>query len=168
MLPTEPTPPSSYPFRLIGGLNHVYAFTTIDEIGYEIRFVPSAYMFEDYLEPYIDAYEMIIAVADNPLGKRLPADARTEPTVRAIFYDFFTLYERVVIFICDSADGRHEARARKFTSWYYYEMRPHFFKFDARWPDGDRSILLSIILHDHNTHFADVVNMIQMLGQGIK
>ena len=59
MLPTKPVPPSNYPFRFIGGANHVYAFTTVDEIGYEIRFVPSAYMFEDYLEPHIDAYEMI-------------------------------------------------------------------------------------------------------------
>lgn len=153
--------PHSYTFKFLGGSNHLYAFTTDEGIGYEIKFVPSAYMFEDYLEPFIDAYEMIIAVADNPTGNRLPADLRTAPTIRAIFYDFFQNYERVVIFICDSADGRHEARARKFTSWYYTDIRTHFFKFDARVPDGDISILISIILHDSNTHFDEVVKTIR-------
>ena len=161
-------PPIAYEFEFVGGLNHSYSFVTDDKVRYEIRFVPSAYMFEDYLESHIDAYEMIILVADNPLGKRIPADDRTAPTIRAIFYDFFTQYERVVIFICDSADGRHEARARKFTSWYYHGVRPHFFKFDARIPDGDMSILISIVLHDSNTHFDDVIQVIKSLGRDAK
>jgi hypothetical protein len=37
----------------------------------------------------VDAYKMVIAVADNPLGKRIPADPLTEPTIRSIFFDFF-------------------------------------------------------------------------------
>lgn len=144
-------------------MNHTYAFTTVDDISYEIRFVPSAYMFEDYLEPHIDGYEMIILVVDNPTGRKLPADQRTAPTISTIFYDFFTEHQRVVIFICDSADGRHEARARKFTSWYYNDVRVGYFKFDARLPDGDISILISIVLHRLNTHFDDVVRVIRLL-----
>lgn len=161
MPPKEPA--SRYEFRFTGGQNNIYAFTTQDEISYEIRFVPSEYMFEDHLAHYVDGYEMIILVADNPLGGKIPSDPRTAPTISTIFYDFFQEHERVVIFICDSADGRHEARARKFTSWYYNDVRLHYFKFDARVADGDGSILISIILHSHNTHFDEIIKVIQSL-----
>jgi len=50
--------------------------------------VPSAYLFEEYIDEPVDAHEMVIAVADNPTGKRLPGDPLIGPTVRAIFYDF--------------------------------------------------------------------------------
>lgn len=160
--------PIRYEYEFVGGVNNSYSFVTTDKVRYEVRFVPSAYMFEEYLDPYIDGYEMIILVVDNPAGSRLPADARTEPTISTIFYDFFTLHERVVIFICDTADGRHEARARKFTSWYYNNVRTHYFKFDACIPDGAISILISIILHDQNTHFEEVVKVIKSLGRDAK
>ncbi|GAB3721489.1 hypothetical protein GCM10028816_08420 [Spirosoma lituiforme] len=37
---------NSYKFEFVGGEYHIYAFTTVDEIGYEIKFVPSSYIFE--------------------------------------------------------------------------------------------------------------------------
>ncbi len=106
--------------------------------------------------------------ADNPTGGKISADPRTAPTISTIFYDFFQAHERVVIFICDSADGRHEARARKFTSWYYNDVRLHYFKFDARVADGDSSILISIILHDKNTHFNEIIQVIKSLHYDAK
>ena len=42
---------NSYKFEFVGGEYHIYAFTTVDEIGYEIKFVPSSYMFEGYCRP---------------------------------------------------------------------------------------------------------------------
>ena len=63
-------PISSYKFVWVGGEFNTYAFVTDDAIGYEIKFVPSAYLFEDYVEYHVDAYEMVIAVANNPMGKR--------------------------------------------------------------------------------------------------
>lgn len=78
-----------YNFLFVGGLNHSYSFVTDDRVRYEVRFVPSAYLFEEHLTEYIDAFEMIVAIADNPSGSRLPNDLRTAPTISAIFYDFF-------------------------------------------------------------------------------
>lgn len=91
-----PQPTILYDFEFVGGANNSYSFVTSDKVRYEIRFVPSAYMFEDYREPYIDGYEMIIIVADNPTGRKLPSDPRTAPTISTIFYDFFTEHQRVV------------------------------------------------------------------------
>lgn len=121
-------------------------------------------MFEGYIEHHIDAYEMVIAVADNPLGRRIPADQLTEPTIRAIFYDFFRNKDQVIIFICDSSDGRQKARDRKFTSWFYGYIPPYMLKFDAQLPDGEKAkILLSIILDARNSHVKELVDLIQNL-----
>lgn len=148
----------------LGGERNIYAFTTVDEIGYEVRFVPSSYMFDNYIEHHVDAYEMVIAVADNPLGRRIPADPLTEPTIRTIFYDFFRNKEQVIIFICDSSDGRQKARARKFTSWFYGDVPPYILKFDTKFSDGEKEvILLSIILDARNSRVRELVDLIQNL-----
>jgi hypothetical protein len=48
-------------------------------------------LFGDYVEQTVNAFEMVIAVADNPTGNHIPADPLTELTIQAIFYDFFSL-----------------------------------------------------------------------------
>lgn len=155
----------NYKFIWIGGEQNVYGFVTQNDVGYEIKFVPSAYLFEGYIDHFIDAYEMVIAVADNPKGGRLPADPLTEPTIRAIFYDFFRSKQHVIIYICDSSDGRQEARFRKFTSWYYKNIAVDLFKMDARLPDGDRFTLLSGILSKKNPYFCQFVELFKHLAE---
>lgn len=157
-----------YEFSFAGGQQNLYYFTTGDEVIYEIKFVPSAYLFVDYLEDHVNAFEMVIAVADNPLGKRVPADTLTEPTIRAIFYDFFRSKEHVIVYICDSSDGRQEARFRKFTNWYYKNISVDLFKMDARLPDGDRVTLLSGILSKKHPYFSQFVELFKHLAEAEK
>ncbi|GAB3786399.1 hypothetical protein GCM10028818_49740 [Spirosoma horti] len=153
---------NSYEFEFVAGEHNTYSFSTYDTIRYEIRFVPSSYMFDSYIEHSVDAYEMVIAVADNPLGRRIPADPLTEPTIRTIFYDFFRTKDQVIIFICDSSDGRQKARARKFTSWFYGDVPPYMLKFDTKLADGERGLIfLSIILDARNSHVKELVDLIQ-------
>ncbi len=161
-------PISNYSFAWVGGEHNIYAFTTNDDVGYEIKFVPSAYLFVDYLENYVNAFEMVISVADNPVGKRVPADPLTEPTIRAIFYDFFRSKEHVIVYICDSSDGRQEARFRKFTNWYYKNIAVDLFKMDARLPDGDRFTLLSGILSKKHPYFSQFVELFKHLAEAEK
>ncbi|MBC8151488.1 MAG: hypothetical protein H7Z72_01115 [Bacteroidetes bacterium] len=165
-------PISSYNFVWTGGDHNVYAFTTNDEIGYEVKFVPSGYLFEDYIDDPVDAYEMVIAVVDNPAGGRLPADSLTAPTIRAIFYAFFRSHEQVIIFICDSSDGRQLARFRKFTDWYYKDIsaiQPGLFKMDARVVDSkNQHTLLSGILRTSHPHFSVFVALFRDLNAGVK
>ncbi|GAB2562196.1 DUF6169 family protein [Spirosoma areae] len=94
--------------------------------------MPSAYLFVDYIDGHVNAFEMVIAVADNPTGKRIPADPLTEPTILAIFHDFFRSSEHVIIYICDSSDGREKARFRKFTSWVYKNIATDLFNLPVR------------------------------------
>lgn len=150
--PKMPKGAMSYKFEQTGTDYSIFSFTTANGIGYEVRFVPSAYLFEEYIDDPVDAYEMIIAVADNPTGKRLPGDPLIGPTIRAIFYDFFQQNDQVVVFICDDSDRRQRARARKFTSWYYDDMRLNFVKLDTKIPDAGKQIFMSAILKSGNRH----------------
>lgn len=111
---------------------------------------------------------MVISIVDNPIGKRIPADPLTEPTIRAIFYDFFRSLDHVIIYICDSSDGRQEARFRKFTNWYYKNIAVDLFKMDARLPDGDRFTLLSGILSKKHPHFSQFVELFKNLAEADK
>jgi hypothetical protein len=111
---------------------------------------------------------MVIAVADNPTGKRIPADPLTEPTILAIFHDFFRSLEHVIIYICDSSDGREKARFRKFTSWVYKNTDPDLFKMDAFLPDGDRFTILSGILSKKNPYFSQFVELFKNLAEADK
>ena len=156
--------PNRYEFRSIGNEHNSYYFTTANDITYEIKFVPSAYLFEDFVDHHVDACEMIIAVADNPTGGRLLFDSLIKPTIRAIFYDFFRSNEQVIIFICDSSDGRQLARMRKFTDWYYKDMQIGFLKLDVKIPDPNGIIYISAILKVHNTRFSVFVDVFQSLG----
>ncbi len=84
-------PRDRYEFSFAGGQQNLYYFTTGDEVIYEIKFVPSAYLFVDYLEDHVDAFEMVIAVADNPVGKRVPADPTHRTHNPRYFLRFFSV-----------------------------------------------------------------------------
>ncbi|GAB4032472.1 DUF6169 family protein [Spirosoma gilvum] len=159
---------SRYEFEFIGGDHNSYSFSTYDKVRYAIKFVPSDYLFVDYIEGRVNAFEMVIAVADNPTGKRIPADPLTEPTILAIFYDFFRSLEHVIIYICDSSDGREKARFRKFTSWFSNNTATDLFKMDAWLPDGDRHTILSGILSRKNPYFSQFVELFKSLAEADK
>ncbi|GAB3965562.1 hypothetical protein GCM10028806_04980 [Spirosoma terrae] len=161
-------PNNQYDFSFAGSEQNLYYFTTHLEIIYEVKFVPSSYLFFDYIDDHVNAFEMVISVVDNPIGKRIPADPLTEPTIRAIFYDFFRSLDHVIIYICDSSDGRQEARFRKFTNWYYKNIAVDLFKMDARLPDGDRFTLLSGILSKKHPHFSQFVELFKNLAEADK
>lgn len=71
--------PSRYQFTFTSGEFNSYYFTTDTDIVYEIKFIPSTDFFGAYPELDVDIFEMTISVADNPTGKRLPADPMVPP-----------------------------------------------------------------------------------------
>jgi len=72
--------------------------------------------------------------------------------------------DQVIVFICDSSDGRQKARARKFTSWFYGDVPPYILKFDTKSADGEEELIyLSIILDARNSHVGELVSLIQNL-----
>lgn len=46
-------------------------------------------------------------------------DLRVRETIKHILLDFWNNYDNVILFVCDSSDGRSAARMRLFNKWYY-------------------------------------------------
>lgn len=159
--------PDCYEFDFVGGSNNAYYFTTADTIVYEVKFEPSGYLFDHSLDLTVDAFEMIIAVADNPVGDRIPADSLTHNTILVIFHDFFNSHEKVIIFICDTSDRRQKARARKFTAWYYLSNGPRrdIFKCDRTIYEGEKEYaLVSMLLMNQHPQFEEVLKAFMSIG----
>ena len=156
-----------YDYEIKGGVENVYGFSTIDRIGYEIKFIPSSDYFIAHPDLDIAAFEMTISVVANPIGDRLPADKRTAPTIFAIFQDFFLPKTYIVVFICDSSDGRAEARNRKFDLWFRANVTPADLlkKLDRGVLDGDQIIYLSLILSRLNPNADKIVAVFATLGE---
>lgn len=137
-----------YEYTFIGGNQNVYSFSTADSIDYNVKFVPSTYLFDAYPELDIEVFEMIISVADNPTGGRI------------------TNEKQAIIFVCDSSDGRQKARSRKFSTWFQNRQTgTDMGKIDRLIIDGDRFIYLSLILFRKHPQFKTVVDVFINLGE---
>ncbi len=160
-------PIERYEFEFVEGEHNVYLFTTGTDIKYEIKFVPSSEYFNAYMDLGAEVFEMIISIADNPTGGRLTADERVAPTIFAIFEDFFLIQRHVIVFICDSTDGRGKARHRKFGHWLH-DQNPStdiLAKFDRFVLDGSQRIYLSMILSRHHPNASRIVEIFMWMGE---
>jgi hypothetical protein len=110
---------------------------------------------------------MTISVADNPTDKRLPADPMVSPTIFAVFEHFFLPHRQAIIFICDSSDGREQARFRKFGAWFYTKTSSltDLTKVDRVAVDGNDKILLSLIMSRLHPQLMRIVAMFMHLGE---
>ena len=150
---------SNYDFFYFGGTDNSYAFETINEISYEVKFKTSSYLFDGYSEIHIDAFELAIQVAINLTGKNPPLDPKISHTISAIFRDFYLKNnEQVVIYICDSSDSRQEARRRKFNQWVELFKGTEFVKVDTKILDPAGPIYYnSIILRSNNPYRDQII-----------
>ena len=55
----------------------------------------------------------------NLSGKTIGGDDDISETVRVVIEEFFTHKEVVMLYICDTADGRQASRDRLFRAWFY-------------------------------------------------
>ncbi|RRB06666.1 DUF6169 family protein [Larkinella rosea] len=158
-------PQNSYEFLPAGNDHNSYFFVTNHDIAYQVKFVPSDYLFVSHAELPIQAFEMSISVAENGIGGRLPADPLISSTIATIFFDFFRTREQVVVYVCDTSDKRQSARARKFDSWFYAYSRPNLAKLNKIIPDGDKFTFISMIFHDQHPHRNQVAEAFFELGE---
>lgn len=156
-----------YEFEFVGGEHNVYLFTTGADIKYEIKFVPSSEYFSAYMDLGAEVFEMVISIADNPTGGRLTADERVAPTIFAFFEDFFLVQRHVIVFICDSTDGRGRARYRKFGHWFHDQNASTdiLAKFDRFVVDGSQRIYLSMILSRLHPNASRIVEIFMWMGE---
>lgn len=147
-----------YSFEFEGGVNNSYIFKTDHEIRYEIKFVPSGYLWES--NPFFkdDTYEFIIAVLEDNTGKRRPLDKKIPKTLRLIFEDFFQSNKNIAIYICDSSDNKQAIRFRKFNDWFILLKNRTYVKMDLQIPDENEVyIYTSLIMRGDNPNMSSIM-----------
>jgi hypothetical protein len=138
-----------YSFEFEGGVNNSYIFTTDHEIRYEIKFVPSGYIWEPATPFFKDnTFEFIIAILEK--NKNPPLDKKIPDTIALIFKDFFMDKRNIVVYICDSSDNKQAIRFRKFNTWFHQYKGMNFMKLDLPIPEGDVTIFTSLIMRFDN------------------
>ncbi len=95
-----------------------YIFETERGIHYSISFEKDT--------PFggCDTYQFIIDKIDKI---RTPHDPNVEQTILVIIDDFFRSHLDVLLYLCDTSDGREEKRNRLFLSWFNKYAEPERF-----------------------------------------
>ncbi len=147
-----------YEFEGIGGQYNSYVFSTRSDLIYEIRFTPTPYLF-GHQSPYSNhIFEFSILLLVNPTQKEPVYDALVSHTVAAVIEDFYKQNDQyIMIYICDSSDGRQMVRNRKFNSWFEYFSATDYLKIDKVITDADgERFPVSLIVKDSNPKLLDI------------
>lgn len=150
---------SRYNFDFAGGDANSYLFSTLPGIIYEIQFKLTPYLFGDDFVLADEIVELVIKEAYNPTDRQPPFDLLIAPTVAAIIDDFYQKSSlTVTIFICDTADRKHEARWRKFDRWYNHFAASDYMRMDDAFRDEEQGLLYhcALIVKRHNPYLAEV------------
>ena len=105
---------SPYEFEYVGGASNSYVFETTNKVTYQVKFKSTPYLFVNFPALGEQVYELVIELVYRPTTDKLRADPAIGPTVLAICRDLFANKERILLYICETADARHLARVRKF------------------------------------------------------
>lgn len=97
------------PYRLVLSDSNVLRFITDHGLVYEIGFA------EDYTFMEENLYQFFIS---ELTGNHYAPDSKIKSTVWAVLEEFFQQNENVVIYICDTSDGKQAIRNRLFQKWY--------------------------------------------------
>lgn len=157
-----------YNFVFRGGYNNSYTFDTNYQITYEVKFKPSSYLFDERYQFSSQVFEMVIAITESKnLDDKIPPDAYIMFTIADIVTDFFKSRERIIVYICDTADARHLARARKFGLWFEKFKTTQFMKVDASIIDEMGVIYMNaLILHRENPYFVEIIDAFRKVTGG--
>ena len=158
-----------YDFIFEGEWDNAYTFDTVNNISYRVKFKPSGYLFDSYLWSFY-AYELVIEVTENPHDKLPPLDRQIAPTIARIFEDFLQEKEKIAVYTCETADGRHLARMRKFDAWFK-DFNPDFFlKIDRFLKDDKDDVIYfnSLILRQDNPFKNEILEAFENLIGGFE
>ncbi len=167
--PSVEQPLSGYDIIPVAGNQPVYLFITDIGVSYQVRFKPSGYLLANPDWEHL-IFEMAIDLIEVPTGIKIPVDNLIPPTIARIVADFFTIHERVMVYICDDADSRAEARKRKFDRWFDLFAGVFYSRHDiplAMEPDG-KVYRAALIFRDDNPHRTEIIAAFDRMLSGDK
>ena len=99
---------SPYKLEQTGDIS--FMFETKHGVVYSVGFMQDVSFFSE------GVYQFYLV---NLSGKTIGGDDDISETVRVIIEEFFAQKEVVMLYICDTADGRQASRDRLFRAWSY-------------------------------------------------
>ncbi len=160
----------SYRFIVKNDDFNTHAFSTENNIEYEVKFKPTGYIFNNNAIWTYYCYEFSIEVKSNPTGRLPPLDAKIPPTIAAIFVSFFQDKEKSVLYTCETKDGKAVARLRKFDTWFRQFNDDVFLKIDNAFYDPDLKITYynSLIVKQLNPYKDEIIEAFGSLFGGFE
>lgn len=140
---------SRAPYQVVVDAHGDFKFTTGLGINYRISFD------SDRALGGCDTFQLVI----ERLGShRSPHDPAVEQTIIAILDEFFSSYENVLIYFCDTSDGREAKRNRLFLTWFERNAAPGRFTIrSAHAIVEGQGFYAAVIVENRNPKLADVI-----------
>lgn len=129
------------------------SFTFVTELGahYSVGFV-----LDDMAIGDCDTYQFILRRIENA-GKQY--DPKVEETILAIVREFFRSNLYVLLYMCDTSDGRESVRNRLFTHWFEkYADKESFTLCKAHATVEREGMFFCIIVDNRNPRLREIVS----------
>jgi hypothetical protein len=127
-----------------------YIFTTGSGIVYSVYLLNDALYFSEFPEFSEEVSTFGFDIISNP-SRKTPFDPRVRITISNIILNYLSAQQdKVLFFVCDSADARQRGRMRIFEQWYNFLKVSYIEKYNESILTPEMEIYCSILLHSKN------------------
>lgn len=138
------------PYKVSLSTKGDYMFETFHGIHYSISFI------EDEPLGGCKTYQFVIERLEN---RHTGYDSGVEDTILIIIYEFFKQHLFVLLYFCDTSDGREAKRNRLFMSWFQkHADKTRFTICSANATVEGQGIYAAIIVENRNPLLDDIVS----------
>ena len=110
---------------------------------------------EDIVLGECETYQLIIRKIDEIRSKH---DPKVEKTILAIIDEFFKSNLEILLYMCDTSDGRESIRNRLFISWFEkYANKERFTICKAFTSVEGQGLFIGIIVENRNPKIYDII-----------
>ena len=136
-----------------------YAFITSSGMIYSVAFVKADFYFPNNDSFKNDTFELVIQLDESQKNTWAGRDFNIPSTIASIFKDFFQHHEKVVVFSCDTTDGKQAARNRKFDDWFGQFNDDSLLKLNETIFDIENQFqyFMSMIISKENPHKEEIM-----------
>lgn len=130
------------PYQVRQADDSTFVFVTKHGISYTVGFVPDVSFMDK------GVYQFFLTKTSN---KKSCKDEDIFETVKVIIEEFFAQEEAIMLYICDTADGRQASRDRLFRAWFhsYVESDSYSMYTDSMTIDNVRYISSVLMRKDY-------------------
>jgi hypothetical protein len=148
------------PYKIVIEKNNYFQFITTAGTKYACYFLSYAEYFKSYKEVASNIYSVNVEIIESK-RRAVALDERTGLTIVEIVKRFLKGLEDVVVYVCDSSDGRELLRKRKFDLWFRKYDDGTVIKIDGHISVPNFNIYNAILIHKDNpkkNRFIEVFN----------